>query len=273
MGLLLAALLLLFFSSSAAFLAPWLLRPGFPYQLLRPPASCFPPRARRCALVRGHSLPPTISFPQPYSGSNPLPVSIFVFPDVPSPIASFQPPFFLFPSFSFFFILSRIFFNFGPKASFSLSKSCTSFLELSLSRSRSTLRLSMFSWAILFSSALLSSHFLSFHSQASICLLISSFKTLASSSPSICNFATAAAVVGFFFVDYAIALDAQVNVAEFKDFALTVGIVAAVVGEQSSLSSVQTVYESWRIRTRNPQHRGIIFTHTRNSLIDNSSSN
>lgn len=119
----------------------------------------------------------------------------------------------------------------------------------------------MFSWAILFSSALFSSHFLSFHSQASICLLISSVKTLASSSPSICNFATAAAVVGFFFVDYEIALDAQVDVAEFKDFALTVGIVAAVVGEQSSLSSPKGVQKLEDPNQKPPATRYYFHTH------------
>lgn len=60
---------------------------------------------------------------------------------------------------------------------------------------------------------------------------------MASSSPPIRNFATAAAVLGFFVIDFAIALDAQVNVAEFNVFVLAVGILVAVVGEQSSLNS------------------------------------
>lgn len=80
-----------------------------------------------------------------FSSNSSFSVAIFFFL-ISLPLASFH------PSFSFshlslsFFILSKIFFNFPPKGSFvpfSLSKSSTFFLQLSLSRSRPMLRLSM----------------------------------------------------------------------------------------------------------------------------------
>lgn len=72
---------------------PWLLRPSSPFQLLRPSASCFPPRARRCALVRSHSILLTISSPRPSSRPTPLSLSPFSSFLISLPLASFHPSF------------------------------------------------------------------------------------------------------------------------------------------------------------------------------------